>query len=136
MPTDLSVALMSDYAEALPQARIASQTDVGPGKLRRRTTRAPRPLSISTILVDADRARLETFWTHDTAGGTLPFFMPAYRRNGQQMLTDDDAVAQTEDGVDILIAAWWLVRFGSSPPSIKPVSNQRWRVSMQLTVMP
>jgi hypothetical protein len=63
--------LAANYTEAVPDNSIRSETDVGPAKVRRRGTAAPRPISCQVLLTTAQRATLDDFYNTDTKAGSL-----------------------------------------------------------------
>jgi hypothetical protein len=79
-------------------------------------------------------ARLERFWTEDTAHGVSPFYMPDQVYDNMPWLTDDGAPILTDAGVPILIASSWLAVFDAKPAH-EPF-GLRWRVSFTIEVMP
>lgn len=70
LPQDVLVA---GYAEQPPDLALRTQMDIGPAKLRRRQTAAPRPLKVTVGLTRAQVATLDAFYLTDLAGGTLSF---------------------------------------------------------------
>ncbi len=59
--------------EMPPNNKIASQMDVGPKKLRRRTTAGVRPLSFKLILTKDQMATFDNFYEGQCFSGTIPF---------------------------------------------------------------
>ena len=70
------------YSESLPDETIRTSMDVGPDKVRQRSTSAPRPVSGSMRMTTAQIATLETFYVTTTNGGTDVFTFPF--RTGSQ----------------------------------------------------
>ena len=68
--------LMDGYTETPPENTIRTQMDVGPDKVRRRTTSNPRPIQCSYVLTGAQLTILDDFYTGDAAGGATEFDMP------------------------------------------------------------
>ena len=64
------------YQESFPEQRLSSGMEIGPPKVRRRTTAAPTPISGQIVLDATQLATLETFIDSDLAGGALAFDMP------------------------------------------------------------
>lgn len=95
--------------------RIVSETDIGPGKMRLRSSSSAKPLSGTMMMTLAQWDILEAFVGIDLGGGSLPFTMPA----------------QMDDGDDL------LVRFpDKSLPTWSAVGRELYLVSMTLEVMP
>jgi hypothetical protein len=67
--------LHGTYEEALPDGRIRTDMEVGPAKVRRRTTAAPRPMKGQMTLDNSQMGALSTFWTTDTVYGSRAFTM-------------------------------------------------------------
>lgn len=65
--------LIDGAAEVFGGNRIRSPMDVGPPKLRRRSTSAPTSFAGSMFLTTAQAATFETFYKTTLAHGTLPF---------------------------------------------------------------
>lgn len=61
------------FQETSPNTTIRTPMDVGPPKVRRRSTAAVRPLSMQFMLTRDEVATLETFYQTTLAGGSLPF---------------------------------------------------------------
>ena len=59
--------------EAFPDMTIRTGMDVGPPKMRRRTTAAVRPIACSQVLTAAQVADLDAFYSSTLAGGSLAF---------------------------------------------------------------
>lgn len=112
-PPELNGCLLPDgYQESLPDTTIRTQMDVGPPKMRRRSTSAPRLIS-GTLRLEGSRLDLfEAFYIDTLAGGSLPF-------NWVSPRTGDPVVAQFGD-----------------VPSYSPVSGGIWDVSISLEVLP
>lgn len=65
--------LISGYSQGLANNLITSQPDVGPAKIRRRTTSNVRPLKGSMTLTKTQLATLISFYEDDLIGGSLRF---------------------------------------------------------------
>lgn len=65
--------LAADHAEAPPDIVLRTQMEVGPAKLRRRTTAGASPLTAGFILNETQVATLRTFYESTLSGGALPF---------------------------------------------------------------
>ena len=101
------------YQESLGDGRLRSQSDAGPAKVRRRFSAVPRPLSVSTELTSAQLATFKTFVVTTLAGGTLPFQMPAQSGTGT-----------------------WIVQFAQTMPGWTAIPGGRWRLSLDLVILP
>ncbi|KFC73192.1 hypothetical protein FG93_01936 [Bosea sp. LC85] len=114
-PATLPQKLQSDdYSEQEAENRIRSANDVGPAKVRRRTTANVQPVSGSLIMSLDQKALLKSFVSETLLGGALPFWFP--NPNG---------------GAD------WLVRFADGGlPTWAPFGAIEWRASFKLEVLP
>lgn len=65
------------YSETLPDQKIESQTDVGPGKARKRFTQNWRAITGVILCTPEQAAALETFYRDTLNGGVLTFFWKA-----------------------------------------------------------
>ncbi len=63
----------SGYTERMAENVIRQPMDVGPAKIRRRSTAAPKPKTMVISLTAAQADTLESFYDNDTLGGALPF---------------------------------------------------------------
>lgn len=64
-----------DYEETLADNTVRSSVDVGPAKLRRRTTSNPDAFTLSYDMVSSQVADLITFYRDTLVGGTQSFDM-------------------------------------------------------------
>ena len=78
-PISLPDANVSGYQETFPDTVIRSTMDVGPDKIRRRTTAAVRKFRLSYDLTRAEVETLNTFYETSVEGGALPFTMKSPR---------------------------------------------------------
>jgi hypothetical protein len=104
--------LMDGYSEQLAQNTIRSQMAVGPPKVRRRGTAAPRQMIFRQNLSSTQAADWVTFHDSTTKYGSLSFTM-----------THPRSTASIE------------VRF-LSPPVLTPSSPGRWLVDNAVEVLP
>lgn len=73
-PSQLQKVFNADtFRETLPDNVIRSDVDVGPQKLRRRTTSAVTPITAGIFLPIEHYQTLKDFYEVDCAGGVLPF---------------------------------------------------------------
>lgn len=135
-PSDLPRPRRDGYGSVLPDGRSSTQPEAGPPRVRRRFSAAVATRQL-TIDVDADgRMRFWRFWREDTVGGSLPFWIPDWTLEGLPIGDEAGTALATETGMPITIATRDLVLFATSqPPSEAPI-GVRWRISLQLSVMP
>ncbi len=69
-PTD---PLVSSYDRSPPDVVIRSQMDVGPDKLRRRTTANPVNYDMTFLATSAEVANMDAFYSSTLQGGSLTF---------------------------------------------------------------
>lgn len=112
-PATLPDPLFEGYEDTIGDGRIRSRTDVGPPKVRRRTTSAVRPLRCSMIMTDAQLTTLKTFIRTTLLGGALPFYW-----------------------TDVHNSAQVIVQIGESMPVYRPINNSKWQVSFDLEILP
>lgn len=104
---------ISGYQETIPDGRLKSQTDTGPGKMRPRSSALGRPV-VGTMFMDSDQLdTLQSFVASDLGGGTLPFDFPAVHGAGP-----------------------WLVRFRDSLPSWSYLGGDTWQVALAIEILP
>lgn len=73
-PGTLPQALqINGFSEAPPDVAIGSQPDIGPAKLRRRSSTGPRPVRGNVTLTSSQVDTLLDFYETDLLGGTLRF---------------------------------------------------------------
>jgi len=65
--------LVDAYNETPPRDVVKSPMDVGPAKMRRRTTSGVRKFSVTMMMTDAEVADLDTFYETTTRNGVLRF---------------------------------------------------------------
>ncbi len=71
-PSEL-VITRNGFRESPPNNTSRTNMDVGPDKLRRRSTAAIRPVSFNLFLTTAQVAVLDTFYVDTTNSGSVPF---------------------------------------------------------------
>lgn len=103
--------LIAGYARSAPDNRIESQMDVGPGKIRRRTTSAPSKFSGTLKMDRAKLAIFTQFYSVTTQSGVLRFSW-----------TDPDTGAAVE------------MRFAEVPSWTKP--GLFYDVALSLEILP
>lgn len=104
--------LREGMGESLPDTALRTSMDVGPAKLRRRSTAAVRPITATLNLSLAQVGYLETFYVSTLEGGALPFDMA------------DPRTGATES-----------FNF-TAPPSWYPLGAGLWRASLTLEQLP
>lgn len=135
-PTELPQRVLRDgYSEKLRDGRMFSRTQSGPGKVRRRYSSAVLPVAAAIIVTYAQKARLERFWTEETAYGSLPFIMPDQTHDGLPLLDGGGLPILDGGGLPILVTANWLARFAQEAPQITPWGLQ-FMAAFQLEVLP
>ena len=67
------VLRLSGLSNSLPNLTIRSQMDIGPAKVRRRTTAAVEPVAGSIVLTEQQTESLDTFFITTLKGGALSF---------------------------------------------------------------
>lgn len=129
-------ALAEGYSEGFRDGRLQTAPEAGPPKMRRRVSSVGKPVMVS-LKVDVEQlTRLEDFWDIDTQGGVLPFWFPDQTRGGVQLFTESGVALETDIGAPFLNAAWWLVMFGGTPPSIGTrTRGMSYIVPVPLTVL-
>jgi hypothetical protein len=132
-PVDLPQrVLRAGYSEGLPDGRLRTKTDAGPGKVRLATGAAVRVVACQ-IKGDLDmKARVERFWREETRGGVLPFLIPHQTFDGAPLLTGSGAPLLTQGDVPILVAATWLVRFGDASAFTRPAVRHAFPFTLEV----
>lgn len=134
-PDDLPRIMRSGYGRTLPDGRMATKSDSGPPRVRRRYSAAPAPMQ-ATIDVSVDqRQRFWRFWLEDTASGSLPWWAPDWTIDGLSLTDETGAVLTDESGTELLIAATILVMFGADPPAESAI-GVRYRITLSLSILP
>ena len=107
-PTSLTIT-KEGFKESPPKRQLRSQMDVGPDKIRRRSSLAIRPVAIQLLLTDAQLATFDTFYdANDTA-----YFQIVHPRTG---ITH-------------------LASFSEESPSYEP-NETLWNVSLSIELLP
>jgi len=108
-----SYLLVDGYSEGIGDGRVRSQTDMGPPKVRRRSSAMPKTLQGRMLMTGAQLATLQSFVETTLVGGSLPF-------------TFTDPV--TRGSI--------LVRFAGSLPSWTGRGGDTYAVALELEVLP
>lgn len=61
------------FTEIPMPVSIESEMDIGPAKIRRRFTKAPKRFQCQMMMTGAQVTTFETFWETTLLGGVLPF---------------------------------------------------------------
>src|SRR5262245_28329856 len=104
--------MFDGYQEGMMDGRVRSRTDIGPPKVRRRTTTAIRPMQFQLTLSDAQLTTLKSFVDTTLLNGSLPFSF-----------------------TDVHTGATITCQIGANMPSWRPISNTKWLVNMDLEVI-
>lgn len=128
----------SGFERRLGDGRLVSPTEVGPGKMRRRTAATVKPVSGSMWMTRLQRDRFEAWWEDDAGGGTKRFWFPAIGTHGFPMRDDDGDILLTGSGEPLLQDAWWLVQFAQTgePPGWASIGDDTWDVTISLEILP
>jgi len=109
VPTDIHVG---SFREELPDNLLRTSMDVGPDKLRRRTTANIRPWTGSIIMTKSQLATFDTFYVSTLASGSLTFTFAHPR-----------TAASSE------------MRFANIP-TYTPIGGDYWEMSAQWEILP
>lgn len=113
-PATLPQYLLADgFAQSFGDGRLRTRTDMGPAKVRRRSTAVPAPLQGQMIMDSSQFATFRAFVSVTLSDGVLPFTFP-------------DPVA----GAPI------LVRIADNMPRWVSKGGDNWLVSLDLEVLP
>ncbi len=96
---------------------LRSVMEMGPDKVRRRTTAAVRPMAVSFVLTQAQKATFETFVESTLGGGVERFDLPNVRGGGSLHVVR-------------------MARGDGSPVYDMVPVGTRWQVSFDLEIMP
>ena len=134
-PVELPQKVLHDgYSERPVDGRLRTQTDFGPGKVRRRYSSAARPVSCAILVPDTLVARFDRFWNEETSGGVMPFIMPDQIFNGAFLLDNFGNQITDQNGNPLLVSAFWLVRFGDAPTTT--CVGAWFNIAFQIMVLP
>lgn len=107
--------LIDGFSEGLANNRIRSQNDIGPAKVRPRSTAGVRMMAGSMSMTTDQLAVFKDFVEVDIFQGASPFTFPN----------------QTFDG-----DAPYLVRFAEEMPQWQWMAPHTWKVDMKLEILP
>jgi hypothetical protein len=128
--------LVSGFQYGFADGRIRTEMSRGFGKSRGSSKGAPRVVSCSINLSNAQVHRVTRFWDEDTVGGNLWFFMPDPLLNGRTLEDETGEVIIDETGSPVTITAFWLVRFASGKPTITALGVDEYACNFEIDVRP
>lgn len=135
-PSDLpQKPQIKGYGQAAADGRLVSETEVGPGKQRRRWKGAAA-VQISLLLKGDQVQRFLGFFDDDAAGGALPFFFPDPVGDGAPLTDNEDDLLTINDGTAILATAHWLVLFGAGAPGVTAIGGPWFEAAFAIQVLP
>jgi len=131
-PTLPQHLLVQGFGQSLPEGRVRSANDVGPPKVRRRSSQNIYIITGQMVMTFDQWADLQTFVNSTTGGGTLPFlFRDPLSKIEPKLEIDFTAGTALIQGMPL------LVRFGETLPAIsEALSDDLVRVTMELEVLP
>jgi hypothetical protein len=131
-PTLPQHLLVQGFGQSLPEGRVRSANDVGPPKVRRRSSQNVYIITGQMVMTFDQWADLQTFVNSTTGGGTLPFlFRDPLSKIEPKLEIDFTAGTALIQGMPL------LVRFGETLPAIsEALGSDLVRVTMDLEVLP
>lgn len=108
------------YQESMADNLIRTQMDVGPAKVRRRSSAGPRPLSGSLMMTNSQLETMLSWIKATLLDGSLTFYFPNPRPGADAMLL----VRFAKDG----LPSWTPAGFLSG--------ELAWEVALRLEVLP
>ncbi len=125
------------YSNELPETRMTTPMEVGPGKLRRRSSLAAVPVTGRLVLRRGDLARLKRFWFEEIDQGISPFWFPDQDAMAVLLTDGQGRRLRNEDGRGLQVSAWWLVQFVVGGQPAWSARNRVLRqVDINLNVLP
>jgi hypothetical protein len=106
-----------NLTEQRQEARIRTQMDAGPAKMRRRFTAAVRTFTIPIVLNGTQRQAFDSFWINDTQEGTLSFAW-------------SDPVTDVAVNFRFVAQPQWTLEVGGAP------ANRIWKTQLNLEILP
>lgn len=104
---------ITSWQRSLGDARLMSGTDAGGGKMRRRLSYIPEPITCAVEMTTTQRKTFEQFVNVTLKGGVFPFEFPA----------------QDDSGT-------WVVQIGRTMPAWTFLAPDYWSVSLDLVRLP
>ena len=97
--------LDGSFTETPPQNVLRTQMDAGPAKLRRRSTSAVRPMSITLFLTKAQVATFDTFYVTTLSSGATKFNMyhPRTLVTGEFRIVNQPAYTPMNQGYTVKV---------------------------------
>ena len=134
-PSEIVAPLVDGFQQGREDNRLIARSDRGPPRVRRGMSKAAQAVSVA-FYVDRDkRSRFERFFNDETEQGTVPFLVPSWGIDNQNLLTADGINLLDHEDTPLLIAATWVCLFGQSMPSVVPMGLE-WRISFDLVILP
>jgi hypothetical protein len=98
--------LVDGFRETTSNGRIFSQMDVGPAKVRRRTTAVTRYFYVEYIFTTTQKGYFDTFYETTTKFGTLAFdwTRPDTNTEVEARFKPDETPTASPDGVDVRVS--------------------------------
>ena len=104
-PGTLSAFILQDgFSETLPNNTIRSKMDVGPPKMRRRGTGAPRPVTGKQYMTAGQVAIFDTFYESTLYSGSLRFDWVSPRTQAVKELRFIQPPVYTPMGVGYIVS--------------------------------
>ena len=126
----------SGYTSMFPDGRIKTPMDLGPPKLRKRSSGVVTPVSGVLVCTSEELGRLRRWWAEDTAYGALPFLFPEPIFDDGFLVTEGDIELTDEDGEALLVAGWSLVQFADAPRESQFDQSLSYAVAISLNKLP
>ena len=112
---------------------IVSDTDVGEGKSRPRSSHAAEPMRVGTIFTTTQVELFMAWWRGPLGHGSHDFWFPNPATTGLVLASDDGDPLATDDGVVIRVEDWLLVRFQKGRrPTFEKRQDLRWNATLEL----
>lgn len=98
--------LIDTFQESPPQNTIRSEMDVGPAKVRRRTTANIRPIAFRMYLLPDDVAVMDDFFLNQTYSGSevFDFIHPRTKESVQARFTEPPQYSNRSRGYDVSVS--------------------------------
>lgn len=134
-PAELSRPLADAFQRQRGENRRISQGDQGPPRVRRGMSKSVDTVQIALYLSYDQKARFYRFHDEETEEGALPFLMPGWAKQDQNLLTVDGLYLTDENDVPLLLDDTWPCLFGQSRPN-DVVMGVEWRVTFDVIILP
>ncbi len=133
-PDTLPRPMRDTYGLAAGENRRFGQNEAGPAQMRGGVSNAPETVTMTLDVSLNERERFWRFWREETMKGLKPFAMRDHARDNIPISTPQGGQLTTVSGSRLVMASWWIVRFGRAVPSHTPI-GVRWRVRFDLEVL-